>query len=219
MDVFTPETVYQGRNAEEALHAALAAAGLTEKEARITVLDRGSRGFLGIGSRRAQVRVEPRAGSTSAVRAMTVEVLRLMGIDARVVATQKGRTVHVAIESGKSDGLLIGRKGETLQALQHVISRMAQRQTALGTAARVVVDVSGYRLRREEQLCRMAVQLAERVERTGRRAMTEPLDTEERRLVHRALEGVKVETHAAGNGPARRVVITPIRRRRPTAER
>jgi spoIIIJ-associated protein len=83
-----------------------------------------------------------------------------------------------------------------------------------GRISAVRVDVAGYRKRREEQLRNQAMGLAERVERSGRRAMTEPLPPAERRLVHRVLaESPTVRTHTGGSGVNQRVIITPSRRR------
>jgi spoIIIJ-associated protein len=207
------DSVFEGRSVDDAIELGLTTLNLLREEAEVAVLDRGSRGFLGLGARRAKVKVGPkRQKIASTVRAMTGEILRLMEIDAWVTAHQMGRDVRVRIESGKSDGLLIGRKGETLNAFEHILNRMAARQTGLGAAARIEVDVAGYRGRREDQVRRTAIELAERAERTGRRAMTEPLGPAERRIVHEALaDNRRVQTHATGNGPERRLVITPAR--------
>jgi spoIIIJ-associated protein len=122
--------------------------------------------------------------------------------------------VTVEFRAGEGDALLIGRRGETLEALQHVLLRMAGKK--LGSRLEsVTLDISGYRARREEKLVQLARTLAERVERTGRRAMTEPLTAGERRIVHNALEGRKgVTTQVGGRGGNQRILITPRRRSR-----
>jgi len=135
-------------------------------------------------------------------------LLKRMGVNATVSAVQTGSNVVLRLECDDA-GLLIGRRGETLEALEHVLLRMASRKSA-GKIRDLSVDVAGYRSRRDDQLREEALALAERVERSGRRAMTEPLPAAERRVVHRALaDRAGVTTHVAGNGNARRVIILP----------
>ncbi len=204
---------FEGRTVDEALEAALGTLGVSREQAEVSVVDEGSRGFLGIGARPARIRVAPGALEAVAAKEVTARVLELMGVTGAIETRRDDRLVTVNITSGESDGLLIGRKGETLAALQHVITRMVSRRLG-GNMGQLRVDVAGYRDRRDEQLRDLARTLAERVQRTGRRAMTEPLPPAERRAVHRALESVTgVETHAAGSGLNKRVVLIPSRRR------
>jgi spoIIIJ-associated protein len=202
---------FVGDTIEDALASALRALGLTAEEAEVDVLDRGARGFLGLGGRPARVRVASRARLEPTVHRLADDLLRLMRIPAEVAVTRTGRGVTVEIRGGEADGLLIGRKGETLAAFQHLLVRMAARRVN-GDAGVIRVDVAGYRGRREDHLREQARELADRVRRTGRRTMTEPLSPAERRVVHQALadEG-GVESHAAGAGLHKRVVLLPAR--------
>lgn len=204
----TAET-FDGLTVEEAIAAGLNALGLDAEEAEVEILDRGSKGFLGIGARPARVAVSWNVRAEEAVRALTAELLKHMGIPAEIEVVQRGREVRVTLTAGKADGLIIGRKGETLHAIQHVFTRIVGRQFG-AQAPEIILDIAGYRSRREEQLRRLAHTLAERVERNGRRAMTEPLPSSERRIVHRTLaEHPAVQTHTAGQGANKRVVLTP----------
>ncbi|NNF06769.1 MAG: KH domain-containing protein, partial [Candidatus Eisenbacteria bacterium] len=151
-----PHVEFEAKTPDEAVELALLNLDMTRDEVVVTVLEKGSRGFLGLGARRARVRVEPKTQVASTVRALTSEVLRLMQVEGSVTAKQQGRNISVRIKTEETDGLLIGRKGETLNALQHLLSRMTARQTGLGDQARVMVDVAGYRSRREAQLRRSA---------------------------------------------------------------
>lgn len=199
---------------DEAVRDGLRRLGLEREQASVTVLDKGSRGFLGFGARAARVRLVPRDDLEAVVQELAAGLLERMGIENAVVTVvRNGATVSVQVESGATDGLLIGRKGETLDAFQHILLRMAGRRLGARIDS-VRVDVAGYRERREEQLRTQIVELAEKVERSGRRAMTEPLSPVERRLVHRILaDRAGVETHAGGrDGVAQRVIITPRRR-------
>ena len=204
---------FEGSTVDEAVTAALQDLGVSREQVEIAVVDEGSRGFLGLGSRPARVRVSSGTREVITVRELTERILALMGVEGQVEVARQKQLVTVSITSGDADGLLIGRKGETLAALQHVVTRMASRQLD-GRIGQIRVDVAGYRDRRDGQLRELAQTLAERVERTGRRAMTEPLPPAERRAVHRALESRPgVETHAAGSGLNKRVVLIPSRRR------
>ncbi len=203
--------VFAGPSVEAAIRDGLLALGLAEDQARIRILEKGSRGFLGLGSRKARVELLPRHQVEPEVRALAEGLLAQMGVTATLEIEQTGLDVLVRIQSGEEDGLLIGRKGETLEALQHVLMRMAGRR--LRDRIRTLrVDVAGYRARREAQLTSQVQDLARRVARTGRREMTEPLTPAERRLVHRMLaDHPDVETHAGGNGVNQRVIITTTR--------
>ncbi len=205
---------FEGNSVEEAAAAGLRELGLDAADAEVSVLDRGSRGFLGLGARPARVQVSSRDRLTPAVREAAVRILSLMGVEGEVEVRETGQALIVEIRSGEADGLLIGRKGETLAALQHVLIRMTSRRFN-GQGGQIRVDVAGYRSRREDHLRELAKGLAQRVERTGKRAMTEPLSPAERRVVHRALaEFTAIQTHAAGSGVNKRVVLLPARRPR-----
>jgi spoIIIJ-associated protein len=137
--------------------------------------------------------------------------------------THLGFKVSVAIETGETNrlnvvgsddddhealGALIGRKGERLSALQHIVNLMLSRQ--MGEWTRVLVDVEGYRARRESQLREIALRAAERVMETGKMLQLEPMPALERRWVHLALRGnPAVGTQSIGEEPNRRIVIIP----------
>jgi spoIIIJ-associated protein len=204
---------FEGSTTEEALERALQALGLRPEEADVEVVDRGARGFLGIGTRPARVRVAWKIRAAGRAQEAVESILSKMGIAATVRATQAGREVRVEISSGESDGLLIGRKGETLAALQHLVGRIVGKQFPDPTLV-VVIDVAGYRGRREEHLRQHAAQLADRVRRSGKRGMTEPLSPSERRTVHHALLAEPgIQSHTAGDGANRRVIVTPSRKK------
>jgi spoIIIJ-associated protein len=206
--VFTADTV------EEAVDRGLRELGLDRGDTDVRILRKGTRGFLGLGSRPAEVALVPRMHLAPAVLRLARGILERMGVPNAVEAVQIGGRVEVRIASGAADGLLIGRRGETLEALQHVLFRMAARELE-GKITAVHVDVGDYRQRREERLVEAARALAERTLRTGRRSMTEPLSPGERRIVHRALADADgIETHAGGAGVNKRVIILPASRDR-----
>jgi spoIIIJ-associated protein len=210
----TDTALFSASSVEAAIALGLEEMGIPKQDAEITIVDRGSRGFLGFRARDARVRVAPRDHLSPVVQDLAEKMLSLMGFEAEVITRQTGSAVTVEFRAGEGDALLIGRRGETLEALQHVLLRMAGKK--LGSRLEsVTLDISGYRARREEKLVQLARTLAERVERTGRRAMTEPLTAGERRIVHNALEGRKgVTTQVGGRGGNQRILITPRRRSR-----
>ncbi len=153
------------------------------------------------------------------------EILRLLGLRARVsvrapetAADGRGRAsavLDVAGDEGEDLGILIGRRGSTLAALQHIINVMINRQ--FGTRVIVTVDVEGYKRRREESLRNLALRMAEKAKQTGRPVTLEPMPPAERRIVHLALvNDPDVVTSSIGNGEARKVIISPRRRPRPS---
>ena len=137
------------------------------------------------------------------------ELLDRMKIEATVEAAETEDGLRLNILSA-TDGLLIGRRGETLDALQYVVSLYLNKDRKENGYRRVAVDTEGYRARREETLRRLARKNAAQVARTGRSVAMEPMNPYERRVLHSALQGFKgVTTHSEGEEPNRRVIITP----------
>ena len=135
------------------------------------------------------------------------ELTKLMGVEVSVhVNTDEEGNVRVNME-GDSQGILIGRRGETLDALQYLTSLKLNKGKSEYT--RVTLDTEGYRARREEALVRLANRMANRAVKTGRRVSIEPMNPYERRILHSALQGnPDVTTHSEGEEPNRHVVIT-----------
>ena len=137
------------------------------------------------------------------------ELLKQMKIEATVEAAETEDGLRLNILSA-TDGLLIGRRGETLDALQYIVSLYLNKDRKENGYRRVSVDTEGYRTRREETLRRLARKNAAQVARTGRSVAMEPMNPYERRVLHSALQGFKgVTTHSEGEEPNRRVIITP----------
>jgi spoIIIJ-associated protein len=139
-------------------------------------------------------------------------LMELMGFDVEVVVetgeTNRLDVVGVDDDEHEALGALIGRKGERLSALQHIVNLMLSRQ--MGAWTRVLVDVEGYRGRRERQLREIALRAADRVKETGKMLQLEPMPALERRWVHLALRGnPDVATQSIGEEPNRRIVLVP----------
>jgi spoIIIJ-associated protein len=135
------------------------------------------------------------------------DILDKMGIEAEVSAFDDGERV-ILDAHGAESGLVIGKKGATLDALQYLVNRIVFKQP--GERPLVVVDAEGYRGRREDSLIDLAKRLAEKAQRSGRPVPVEPMSPHDRRIVHHALaDHPGVTTESEGEGAARRVVIFP----------
>jgi len=137
------------------------------------------------------------------------DILERMSVDAEVSAFDDGERI-VLDAHGSESGLVIGKKGATLDSLQYLVSRIVFRNP--GEASPIIVDAEGYRGRREDSLADLAKRLAEKVVRSGRPVPVEPMSAQDRKVVHKTLaDHSGVRTESEGEGTARRVVIFPKR--------
>jgi spoIIIJ-associated protein len=201
-----------GRSVEEALQNALAALGARAAEVRYEVLAAPSGGFLGLfGARPARLRVERLVRRHANIAALVLDLLETMQMPARVQAERAGDGARVTITTDGLGGLLIGKHGQTLVALQHIIGRLVSKE--FGVSGPVSVDVGDYRQRREAQLADKARVLAQKVVATGREINLEPLHAPDRRVVHQALADIPgIRTYTVGAGLHRNIVIAPAAR-------
>ena len=141
--------------------------------------------------------------------ALVNEVIQRMGIDATITsATDESGAASIKIESPDS-AILIGRKGRSLESLQYLVNRMSPRSDA-DEGERITIDIEGYLDRRQEALEDLAHRLADRARESGRRQRTKPMTSQERRVVHVALEGDEtIKTYSVGDSGDRYVIIAP----------
>ncbi len=206
-----------GRTVEEAVQAAVKALGVSRDEVEVEVLAEESRGLLGIlGYSEAKVRVSVKAGLAQRTLEILTRVLNLMGLEARPeIVADDAEGVQIEIRSSADLGLLIGKRGQTLAALQLLVAMMANRQVPEEQRRRVILDAEGYRERRERLLRAMARSAAQRARRTGRPVTLDSLTPRERRIIHLALaEDTSVTTHSEGQDPHRSVIVSPTRDQR-----
>lgn len=196
----------QGKTVEEAVELALAELGLGADQVEITVLEEPSKGFLGIlGGRPARVKVVAKPDPFQIVNQFLQGVCRRMGAEITVSQQQREENVELLID-GENLGLLIGKHGQTLNSLQYLANVVYNRNAT--EHARILLDVGGYRARREEALQKLAERLAEKAKRTGRRVILEPMSAQERRIIHSTLQADKqIVTYSEGEEPYRKVVI------------
>lgn len=195
----------QGKTVAEAIEAALEQLGLPADQAKIEVLEPGSRGFLGLGGRDALVRATPSLSPAEVVEHMVKAILKAGDFPVRVAVREQEGMVLAEID-GDALGDLIGRRGRTMDALQYLVQLACARMP--DGPRNVVLDIGGYRQRRAEQVERLARQAADAARTTGGRVVLEPMPAAERRLVHLALQGVDgIETESEGQEPYRRIVV------------
>jgi spoIIIJ-associated protein len=193
---------------EEAIEEAERQLGASRDQFEVVVVRKGKTGILGIGGKEAVIKVKPMASLEKNVSEVATEVLdtlmRLMGISGRVEASSE-IPVTLNIE-GDDLGILIGRRGQTLACLQHIVRLIVAGR--LKAWLPLAVDVAGYKKRHCENLRKLALNLADQV-RLRRRAITlEPMLPDERRIIHLTLANhPDVSTHSIGEGETRKVVI------------
>ncbi len=206
-----------GNTIEEATEKALAELGASREEVEIQILSQGGRRLLGFGTQEARVRATLRPPeSEEEVALVAKEVLeRLlggMGLEARVSlrpADLPEEPTPIALDiTGQNLGILIGRRGETLRALQYITRLIVYRR--LHGWAEIIVDVEGYKKRREGSLTQLARRMADRATLLGQAVSLEPMPPHERRIIHLTLrDHEKVTTESVGEGDHRKVVIFP----------
>ena len=201
----TAETV------EQAIEKAEAQLGLGRDQFKVEVIREGRPGILGVGSREAVIRVTPMTLPEEDVVSPVVEILDtllgLMGVQGNVEVLSKELPLGLNI-NGDDLGILIGRRGQTLVALEYITKLITVRR--LKAWVPLTVDVGGYKRRRRDSLQKLALYLAEQVKSKRRAMPMEPLPADERRIIHLALaDHPDVTTQSIGDGENRKIVILP----------
>lgn len=222
-----------GKTVEDAVNAALADLGVSSDRVQIEVLEEPTKGLFGfIGNKPAKVKVtlKPEEAPVQTVQAAKSEVKPAVKApavsDDEAVNTAKqflnsifdNMKLKVMIEKMRQEegvllnlrgddlGVLIGKHGQTLDALQYLVNLAANKDTE--NRVRIVLDVEDYRKRRAETLTQLALRLADKVKRRGERVVLEPMSPHERKIIHMALQGDnRVNTYSEGEEPFRKVVI------------
>ena len=226
----------EGDTIDKAIDNALRLLGVERDKITVDILSEGKKGILGFGSQKARIRAtlrksaidlrtsemesprieeRPVVGVDAAVmgqkaKEVLAEILRLMGIKAEVELKAGEKTDETVVEiRAENSGLLIGRKGQTLEALQYLVSRIAGERG--GTEGpHIVVDIENYRQRRRRTLEDMALRLGEKAKRQRKTVSVDALSAADRRIIHAALQDDPwVTTKSLGQGSYRRLLIIP----------
>jgi spoIIIJ-associated protein len=210
------EAKWQAMRELERLHP-----GLDRDAVTFEVLSEGERGLLGVGTSPARVLAraettairEPKAAASASSTAelgrdLVERIVSTFGVSARVTVTEDDDAVRISASAADA-GVLIGRDGRTIDAIQYIVSAIAYRAQGEGGRA-IEVDAGGYRERRRARLEATAKQAAERARADGVEVRLEPMSALERRIVHMALETTDgVETRSEGDDPERFVIVVP----------
>jgi spoIIIJ-associated protein len=181
---------------------------VTSDKLEYEVVEEGSSGFLGIGAKPAVIKAKVKASTEDKAKDFLKEVFEAMDLTVVVNVKFDEATRNMDIElSGDEMGVLIGKRGQTLDSLQYLVSLVVNKDVE--EYIRVKVDTEDYRKRRKETLENLAKNIAYKVKRTKRPVSLEPMNPYERRIIHSALQNDRyVTTHSEGEEPFRRVVVT-----------
>lgn len=195
------------KTVDEAIKLASEQLEVEIEKLEIEVLEEPSKGFLGIlGNKQAKIVATVKEDTNDKIVEFLTVVTKEMGFDIEVTCQENEQYLLFTL-TGDNLGNIIGRRGETLDALQYLANLVVYRQG--GERKRIILDAEGYRRRREKTLNNLADRLAERVKRSGRPVVLEPMNPQERRVIHTALQNdSEVQTLSEGDEPYRKVVIS-----------
>lgn len=196
-----------GKTIEEAVALALSELGVSIDRINYEVLEAPSRGFLGIiGTKLAKIRVTVKPLDPMQVaQNFLEEIFCLMKLEIQIekIATLDSTIFNIR---GNDLGILIGKHGQTLDALQYLTNLTANRDAE--AKVRIVLDVEDYRQRRTDTLNRLANRMADNVKRRGEKVVLEPMSSNERKIIHMALQNdQRIVTYSEGEEPYRKIVI------------
>lgn len=192
---------------DDAIALALAELGLAEDEVEIEVVEEATKGFLGLGGKDAVVKVTEKISiDKMAVKFLDTMVSKIVSDVHYETEFSENRTLKIVM-SGEDMGILIGRRGETLDSLQYLTSLAVNKIS--NEFIKVQLDTENYRERRNETLVRLARRLASQVARSRKSVTLEPMSPNERRIIHSTLQNNRiVKTESIGEEPNRKVVIS-----------
>jgi spoIIIJ-associated protein len=203
------------KSIEDAIALACQRFKLPREKLEIEVVSKGSSGIFGIvGARKAKIRVTAKVPPVELTAEKAKEVLTeiLSHVDLPNVIEWEAKEDYFYLNIiSNGSGLLIGKRGKTLNALQFLVSKIVSRLA--GENVSVVIDTENYRTKREGSLTELGRQLSEKVKKSGRPLTTGPMSAQDRRVIHLSLKGdQEVRTKSKGEGNLRRVVIYPVKK-------
>ena len=196
------------RTVDDAITEALIKLGATSDQIEYEVIEKGSTGFLGIARKDAVIKVRKKYSVEGDITEFLQKIFAAMDLKVEIIIekAEDGNTYNVELK-GDDMGILIGKRGQTLDSLQYLTSLVANKNS--DKYVKIKIDTENYRQRRKETIENLAKNMANKVKKTGRPAFLEPMNPYERRIIHAALQPDKyVDTHSEGDEPHRKVVIT-----------
>ena len=208
------EVITTGRTVDEALQKAYEELQVSSEESQFEILELPKKGFLGLKTTPAKVRVFVEYSKADCAVDYLQKIFKGMGLDEVAIEVKETESGAALILSGEGLGVLIGRRGETLDSLQYLAGLVANRME--GDYFRITLDSNSYREKREKTLESLAKKLAGQVARTGRNMTLEPMNPYERRIIHATVQGIEgVTSSSIGEEPNRRVVISSTSPKKP----
>ena len=198
---------FTGKTEEDALTEAKIALGATTDEIEYEVIEKGTTGFLGIGSKPAVIKARKKGSIEDVARTFLSDVFGAMNMEVEIIINvdESDRMMDIELK-GDNMGLLIGKRGQTLDSLQQLTNLAVNKKS--DSYYRVKLDTENYRKRRKDTLENLAKNIAYKVKRTKRPVSLEPMNPYERRVIHSALQNDRyVTTHSEGEEPYRHVVV------------
>ncbi len=191
---------------EEALEAALKELGVSRDQVSVKVLHEPTKGILGLGAKLAKIRVTLKEDVSSTPEAILYEILSHMGLEAEIESQIINGSVHLTV-STDNPGILIGKHGQTLNAVEYLLNCILNRSSLV--KKKVFVDAEGYRERREQMLVDLAYRAAAKVKQTHQEILLDPMPPRDRRIIHVTLQSDEhIRTYSRGEGMMRRVAVT-----------
>ncbi len=202
---------FTGKTVEDAITEALVALSITSDQLDYEVVDNGSAGFLSLGKRDAVINARRKCSVEDTINDFLVEVTAAMGLTVRCEIKKDEEENSYSVELfGDDMGLLIGKRGQTLDSLQYLTNLAVNKGQE--EHIKIKLDTEDYRKRRKDTLENLAKNIAFKVKRTRRPVVLEPMNPFERRVIHSSLQQNNfVTTHSEGEEPYRHVVVTPKR--------
>lgn len=196
------------KNVDDAITQATVQLGITSDQLEYEVLDKGSTGFLGIGSKNAVIKARKKFSIDENVVEFLSSIFDAMKMEEEILVAVNEEEHIIEVElKGDDMGILIGKRGQTLDSLQYLTNLAINKHS--DEYYKVKIDTEDYRKRRKETLENLAKNIAYKVKRTKRPVSLEPMNPFERRIIHSALQNDRyVTTHSEGDEPYRHVVVT-----------
>ena len=196
------------KTVDEALTEASIKLGIPSSEIEYEVIEKGSTGFLGLGSKNAVIKASKKFSVEENVKEFLKSVFHAMDMAVEIIVkvNEEEKLIEVDLK-GEDMGILIGKRGQTLDSLQYLTNLAVNKSSE--SYYKVKVDTEDYRKRRKDTLENLAKNIAYKVKRTKRSVELEPMNPFERRVIHSALQNDRyVTTHSEGDEPYRHVVVT-----------
>jgi len=206
---------FEGKSTEEAIANACSHFQVPPEQLEIEIVSVGSPGLFGLGGRKAKIRAglreEPEASLLPQAQEILEQILKNMDESGKVTGRQEDDRIILNIET-EDAGLLIGKQGQTLEALQYLLTKVLAQKSR--RKVRVTIDVESYRARHDEALVHLALKNGDKVKRSGKPITLNPMNPHDRRIVHLTLQSDKeLKTLSRGEGLYKKVIIYPAKKK------